>query len=156
MQLASSALYPVTGPSNRIRKSTHHTRYACYHLHLLNPLIKDPLRNALLSSHAPPLRWIGSGFSSWVRFDIFILRDNIRATVGMAKSLTGIHSIFRTYEALVLCTVITIPNIMVCSIHPTRRVSVPASQPFSGMSIVCFFLSWPISNTNFVSFSALA
>jgi len=71
-QLASPALYPVTGPSNTIRKATNHTKYANYHLHLLNPLIKaqttDVILSGILYFLVMFLLYVGAGVVSSVGF----------------------------------------------------------------------------------------
>jgi len=82
------------------------------------------LRHTLLPSHVPPLCRCGSGFISWVCFHIWISMH----WLNLWKFL--FHSIFLTYQALVLYAVLIIQNIMVCAIQLNRWVSVPTSQPF--------------------------
>ena len=48
-QLASSALYPLTGPSNTFRKTSHHSKYAYYDVDLLDLPIKAQTTDVILS-----------------------------------------------------------------------------------------------------------
>ena len=135
-QLASPALYSVTGPSNKTWKATRRTKYADYHLNpLINAQTTDITLPGILYFLVMFLLYAGAALVSSVGFvsTFFIWLEGVYATIWMAKSsnfFNAYHfSVLRAYAAPVFYAVLVIPHIMVCPIHPARRISVPTSEP---------------------------
>ena len=157
-QLASSALYPVTRPSNTFRKTSHHSKYAYHYVHLLNLLVKTQTTNIILSGIlyflVMVLLYAGVAVVSFVGF-VFPLRVSMLVQFEWLKFLTCVSQYFPHIPS---------PGLICCPHNPKHHgMCNPANSPgictyistFLGMSIVlCFSHRWPKPKPNFVFSSA--